>query len=76
MRVRRNLFVNLGAGSNSLGVTNLRAFAAYLLRGSGTNSLSMDTTLRADSRTLRHCQFQAVSNGWANTGQARRGEAP
>lgn len=62
-QVRRRLFINLGTGNDSLGGINLRAFAAYLYGGSGTNSLSTDAATRAGSRTLRHFQFQAVSKG-------------
>lgn len=63
MQVRRNLSINLGAGNDSLDIANLRAFAAFLYGGSGTNSLSTDTATRAASRTLRHYQFQAVTKG-------------
>jgi hypothetical protein len=40
MQVRRNLFVRLGAGDDALEITNLRALAAYLNGGYGTNSMT------------------------------------
>lgn len=46
-QVRRTLFVRLGAGDDSLEIVNLRASAAFLHGGYGTNSLTIDSTTRA-----------------------------
>jgi hypothetical protein len=53
LNVRYNLFVYLGAGNDGLGLNNLKAFAAFLYGGTGTNSLTTNAATRTGVRTLR-----------------------
>jgi len=62
MQVRQSLFIRLGAGDDALAITTLKAFAAFLDGGSGTNVLTTDTATQATTRTLRMYRLQAVSN--------------
>lgn len=63
MQVKRNLFIRLGTGNDSLGIVKMKAFAAFLQGGTGTNSLTTDTPTRTGNRTLRRDRFQTMTNG-------------
>ena len=62
MQVQRNLIIRVGAGNDELKITSLKAYAALLDGGTGSNVLSMDTTTPAANRRLRMYRFQAASN--------------
>jgi hypothetical protein len=62
LTTRYNLFVYLGAGNDELTLNNLKAFAAFLYGGTGTNSLTTNAATRTGVRTLRSFQFQTVTN--------------
>lgn len=60
-QVRFSLLASMGAGDDDLEVTALRAFAASLYGGPGTNELGIDTASRNAIRRLFYTQFQAVT---------------
>ncbi|MFM9058502.1 MAG: hypothetical protein ACKOSQ_05205 [Planctomycetaceae bacterium] len=62
LTTRSNLFVYLGPGNDQLELYNVRAFAAFLYGGTGTNSLTTNAATRSGIRTLKCFQFQTVNN--------------
>jgi hypothetical protein len=61
LTTRSNLFVYLGPGNDELDLSNVRAAAAFLYGGTGTNTLTTNAATRAGIRFLKYFQFQAVN---------------